>query len=115
MNINEFQSDDVKESAVSSEGQSQFIGFIAVLISCISSGFAGVYFEKILKGSSASIWLRNIQLGLFGALLAFGGMHLNDGEVIREKVSFLLLMQSEFQTHSRAFSMVLTIWLGLLF
>lgn len=79
------QSDDVKESAVSSEGQSQFIGFIAVLISCISSGFAGVYFEKILKGSSASIWLRNIQLGLFGALLAFAGMHLNDGEIIREK------------------------------
>lgn len=79
------QSDDVKETTVNTEGQSKFIGFCAVLLSCVSSGFAGVYFEKILKGSSASIWLRNIQLGIFSAVLAFVGMHLNDGEIIREK------------------------------
>ena len=29
----------------------QFIGLIAVLSACCSSGFAGVYFEKILKGT----------------------------------------------------------------
>lgn len=37
-----------------------------MVASCLSSGFAGVYFEKILKGSSGSVWLRNLQLGLFG-------------------------------------------------
>ena len=42
---------------------SQFIGLVAVLFACCSSGFAGVYFEKILKGTKPSIWLRNIQLG----------------------------------------------------
>ena len=36
---------------------------MAVLSACCSSGFAGVYFEKILKGTKASIWMRNIQLG----------------------------------------------------
>jgi len=36
---------------------------VAVLSACCSSGFAGVYFEKILKGTKATIWLRNIQLG----------------------------------------------------
>lgn len=43
---------------------SQVIGLIAVLSACFSSGFAGVYFEKILKGSSCSVWIRNIQLGM---------------------------------------------------
>lgn len=43
--------------------QSPLLGLVAVLISCMTSGFAGVYFEKILKGAKASLWIRNIQLG----------------------------------------------------
>lgn len=42
----------------------KLIGLIAVLVACFSSGFAGVYFEKLLKGSSTGVWMRNIQLGL---------------------------------------------------
>ena len=34
-----------------------------MIIACFSSGFAGVYFEKLLKGSSTGVWVRNIQLG----------------------------------------------------
>nr|XP_029541966.1 UDP-N-acetylglucosamine transporter-like isoform X2 [Oncorhynchus nerka] len=45
-----------------SEG-SQFVGMVAVLVACCSSGFAGVYFEKILKETKQSVWVRNIQLG----------------------------------------------------
>ncbi|KFZ62225.1 UDP-N-acetylglucosamine transporter, partial [Antrostomus carolinensis] len=43
----------------------QFVGLMAVLIACFSSGFAGVYFEKILKETKQSVWIRNIQLGKF--------------------------------------------------
>ena len=41
----------------------QLIGLTAVLSSTLTSGFAGVYFEKILKTGPASVWIRNIQLG----------------------------------------------------
>ena len=42
----------------------QLIGLVAVLIACFSSGFAGVYFEKLLKGSKVSLWMRNVVLGM---------------------------------------------------
>ncbi|XP_074873633.1 UDP-galactose translocator isoform X2 [Carettochelys insculpta] len=54
--------------------QSYLVGLAAVVLSCLSSGFAGVYFEKILKGSAGSVWLRNVQLGLFGTLLGLLGL-----------------------------------------
>ncbi|CAF0770822.1 unnamed protein product [Rotaria sordida] len=41
------------------------LGLISVVSACTLSGLAGVYFEKILKGSDVSVWIRNIQLGLF--------------------------------------------------
>ncbi|KAI9263312.1 nucleotide-sugar transporter-domain-containing protein [Phascolomyces articulosus] len=44
--------------------QNPMLGLMAVLASCISSGFAGCYFERMLKQSSTSMWMRNIQLGI---------------------------------------------------
>lgn len=74
-----------KEAIATSHGQSYGKGLVAVVVSCLSSGFAGVYFEKILKGSSASVWLRNVQLGIFGTVLGLLGLWWNDGAAIAEK------------------------------
>uniref|UniRef100_A0A8K9Y4B6 Solute carrier family 35 member 2 n=1 Tax=Oncorhynchus mykiss TaxID=8022 RepID=A0A8K9Y4B6_ONCMY len=74
-----------KETTVTGPSQNYAKGLVAVIVSCLSSGFAGVYFEKILKGSSASVWMRNIQLGIFGTLLGLLGMWWNDGLAIAEK------------------------------
>lgn len=55
------------------------LGLTAVVLACISSGFASTYFEKVLKAkptsttttpiSPPSVWIRNIQLSLFGLIV----------------------------------------------
>ncbi|XP_018608537.1 UDP-galactose translocator [Scleropages formosus] len=74
-----------KETSVASTSQNYAKGLVAVVVSCLSSGFAGVYFEKILKGSSASVWMRNVQLGIFGTALGLLGLWWNDGAAVTEK------------------------------
>jgi len=68
--------------------QNPMLGLIAVLVQCCLSGFAGVYFEKILKGTSQTIWLRNVQLGVIGSVIGFITMELNDGAKVSEKGFF---------------------------
>lgn len=74
--------------AKNAQEQNRFLGFIAALSACILSGFAGIYFEKILKGSDISVWMRNVQLSLcsipFGLLTCF----VSDGELIKKQGFF---------------------------
>ncbi|XP_059615009.1 UDP-N-acetylglucosamine transporter isoform X1 [Phlebotomus argentipes] len=76
------QGDGGGSSASDGPEQNRFIGFCAALGACVLSGFAGIYFEKILKGSDISVWMRNVQLSLlslpFGLITCF----LNDGKQI---------------------------------
>ncbi|ORY12867.1 nucleotide-sugar transporter-domain-containing protein [Clohesyomyces aquaticus] len=62
------------------------VGLIAVLAACITSGVAGVTFEKILKESTsptASLWVRNVQLSFWSVFPAlFLGVIFMDGENI---------------------------------
>jgi len=56
------------------------LGFAAATAACAISGFAGVYFEKILKDApTISLWVRNIQLSLFGLPASFLGVVIQDG------------------------------------
>jgi UDP-sugar transporter A1/2/3 len=54
---------------------------IAIVSASVSSGFAGVYFEKILKGAKTSLWLKNIQLALYGILIAGITLYQSDAVV----------------------------------
>eukprot|EP00406_Dinophysis_acuminata_P001890 CAMPEP_0179214556 /NCGR_PEP_ID=MMETSP0797-20121207/2380_1 /TAXON_ID=47934 /ORGANISM="Dinophysis acuminata, Strain DAEP01" /LENGTH=358 /DNA_ID=CAMNT_0020920599 /DNA_START=39 /DNA_END=1115 /DNA_ORIENTATION=- len=60
------------------------VGIVAVLCACVTSGLASVYLEKIMKNNDASIWLRNVQLAFFGAIIAFAGVLVQDGERVSE-------------------------------
>ena len=63
---------------------SNMIGFVCVVLCCILSGFAGVYFEKVLKGSDVSIWVRNVELALIGIILGLWGVWYQDAEAVIE-------------------------------
>lgn len=41
---------------------------------------AGVYFEKYVKGKQGqTLWIRNLQLSLYGVCLSLGYVYLKDG------------------------------------
>jgi len=66
--------------------QDQLTGLFAVLVACFSSGFAGVYYEKLLKtGTQPSIIIRNLQLGIFSILLGVIVMLFRDLEAIHDR------------------------------
>ena len=68
----------------------QIIGMMAILIACTTSGFAGVYLEKILKGGKkTSLMMRNVQLGFYGVLIGLITVFASDGAVVREKGFFV--------------------------
>ncbi|CAF0797901.1 unnamed protein product [Adineta ricciae] len=60
-------------------------GLLSVVGACTLSGLAGVYFEKILKGSNVSVWIRNIQLGIFSIIFGSIMMLIQDGTEIQKK------------------------------
>jgi len=63
------------------------LGLSCVFAACILSGLAGVYFEKVLKKSDKTIYVRNLQLSFFSLFPAlFLGVLWKDGNEIRQKV-----------------------------
>lgn len=75
-----------KSSAASEAKQAhaQLVGFFALIVACFTSGFAGVYTEKLLKQSSVSLWLRNVQLGLWSLVVGAVALYCGEGTEIRE-------------------------------
>ena len=71
-----------KTNNTESEAQSgwlQLLGYGAVLIEVLLSGFASIYFEKVVKSTTevVTIWERNFQLGLY-SLAMYGSIMLFD-------------------------------------
>ncbi|KHJ81984.1 Nucleotide-sugar transporter, partial [Oesophagostomum dentatum] len=76
------------KSQTSADTSDSIVGLLAVLAACFSSGFAGVYFEKILKTTNVSLWMRNLQLAFFSIFGGFLMCWLYDWKAI-EKDGFL--------------------------
>nr|XP_044994537.1 CMP-sialic acid transporter isoform X3 [Jaculus jaculus] len=76
------------DAAVYQVEQNPLLGFGAIAVAVLCSGFAGVYFEKVLKSSDTSLWVRNIQMYLSGIVVTLVGAYLSDGAEIKEKGFF---------------------------
>lgn len=84
ISIVQLQPENTEHSQGTEHKQRPLLGLFAVIVSCLMSGFAGVYFEKILKGTKQSVWLRNVQLGVLGTVIGFITMELKEGEKVRD-------------------------------
>lgn len=83
-------SGETKESTSTEDSdQNRTLGLFAILCAACTSGFSGVYFERILKGSSTTLWMRNIQMGIPSMILALITVIIQDGSVIQEKGFFV--------------------------
>eukprot|EP00904_Undaria_pinnatifida_P009249 jgi/Undpi1/5454/HiC_scaffold_2.g00733.m1 len=65
------------------------IGLVSAISLCFCSGLGGVFFELMLKGnSSASLWIRNIQLGSFSLFLGLLAVVFKDGAAVSSRGFF---------------------------
>ena len=64
------------------------IGFFAVLLACVTSGFAGIYFEAVLKHTKPSIWIRNVQLAVYGVASGIFSILVSDYDSVSERGLF---------------------------
>lgn len=108
------QLDKVEENASKSyQEQKRWIGVLAVLGACCTSGFGGVYFELVLKpradaASDArpppSVWAKNVQLSTFALVIALVTAFLKDHKAI--------LSDGFFQGYSPLVLLVITLEAG---
>ncbi|KAF7246976.1 CMP-sialic acid transporter [Varanus komodoensis] len=54
----------------------------------LSHFLSGVYFEKVLKSSDTSLWVRNIQMYLSGIVVTLVGVYMSDGAQVMENGFF---------------------------
>jgi len=90
LNINDDLSPEPEPEASGNAFHTKLIGLGAVFLACTLSGLAGVYFEMVLKKTEqVSLWMRNIQLGIYSLVPAlFIGVLGQDGSKILEKGFF---------------------------
>jgi solute carrier family 35 (UDP-sugar transporter), member A1/2/3 len=64
--------------------QGQFLGFLAVFAAAVTSGFCGVYQQRILQRSGGNIWVRNAQMGLSSCIFGIGSVLIKDIDAVIE-------------------------------
>jgi UDP-sugar transporter A1/2/3 len=112
------QLDKVEENASKSyQEQRRWVGVLAVLGACCTSGFGGVYFELVLKPRTLnqengdtpprpppSVWAKNVQLSTFALVIALVTAFLKDHTAI--------LRDGFFQGYSPLVVLVITLEAG---
>ncbi|VDQ17947.1 unnamed protein product, partial [Trichobilharzia regenti] len=77
-------SNNNNSSTNSNGNKNLLLGLSSVVLACSCSGFAGVFFEKLLKSSHKSVAIRNIQLAFYGVTVGIITVYLKDGQAIHK-------------------------------
>jgi len=63
--------------------ESSVTGLACILVACLTSGFAGVFFEMMLKNTGGqSVWIRNTQLALCSCAVGFTNLMVTEQSFI---------------------------------
>jgi len=65
--------------------QNQVLGLLSVAVAAVTSGFAGVLTEKLLKNAKGSLWSRSLQISAYSTVLAGLGCLVVDRQLITAK------------------------------
>nr|CAD2131043.1 unnamed protein product [Meloidogyne enterolobii] len=79
LDISKFHKNSKEENNLDNKiERNSLTGLFCVFCACITSSFAGVYFEKMLKdgSSNTSFWIRNLQMYFCGVISALLGCFL---------------------------------------
>jgi len=71
-------------TATALASQSALLGIAAVLTSSVFSGFANIYLEKMMKKGDTSLWIRNVQLGVFSIPQTYALVQMSSWSAIRQ-------------------------------
>jgi len=74
--------DPDSELIVKNSQRNIVLGFVVVMAISCTSGFSGVFFEKILKSGTGSPFARNLQLAFWGLIFSIVMMFYNDSRQI---------------------------------
>lgn len=78
------QDNDASQSG-SNQEKNRLLGLLAVIACCMSSGFSGVYFEKLIRfNPNQSLWIRNFQLAMFCLVISTIAMFYQDYRSIQD-------------------------------
>lgn len=85
--VNNVTQGDKEHSDPNPESTSWWVGLLCALAAGVTSGYAGVHFERSLKSgkSQVSLWAMNVQLSLFGSALALINVLLVNHRFVRER------------------------------
>jgi solute carrier family 35 (UDP-sugar transporter), member A1/2/3 len=86
LNKNENTSPSPVSDSIGANGgdTEQFLGFLAVFAAAVTSGFCGVYQQRILQRGGGNLWVRNAQMGVTSVVFGVGSVLLKDIDAVLE-------------------------------
>jgi len=68
--------------------QNVLLGLISIFTAATTSGFAGIYFERVMKSGKHTMWMRNLESAAFSIIFGLIAVYFKDYEQIKKEGFF---------------------------